>query len=778
VKSRLGFLLAIGLVVSLFTASFSAMAQNDDTDDENDAGNDATTQTHDFEIHGFDFEDPDFSGVWERTDKPVLDGNVERSWLWGPRANTEVFNEPYVEAEGGMREVQYGDKSRMEQPAENSSAAADEEDSPWVITQGLLAVELMTGNLQVGDDTFLPFPPAEIPVAGDWEDNPGPTYADMGTYMEWDARTTGNTITQYLDEDGNVSDDERFAEYGVFDRYYIQETDHNIASVFWDFMQSEGLVYENDELTTGPLFLDEFYAIGFPVTEAYWGEFRLQNEVQDILIQCFERRCLTYAPGNALEWQVESGNVGLHYHEWRYNIIGDPIADLTIGLDPVDAINPVGTEYTLTATLLEDGEPVAVDDLENVDVTIDRVSENDDDSADLTDNGNDTNGNDINAAVELENGAVTVSYTGPDTTAVDTITVEITHGEDTVQASTTKSWVLPEPEYAVELAHEHEVNPTDTPHTFTATLTEDEDAFDIASADDVSVSVLRDDATEPINFGTDDLDISVEDNVATITYTGPDAFAVDAIDVSVMVNGEEIVGEPTLTKTWCEAVVENGDSIQAAIDAADEGDTICVMPGTYNESIVIDVDGLTLWAVDGPEETTIQSDNAGTGAVGTPGVVGINADDVVVDGFTIDNEDAADGRTIRVNANVDGVTIQNNILENSVRGVQGDWDGQGGDNITIEDNVFNTDIGVGGTEGMNDVTITGNTFNTTVEGITFGEGIGTFTITSNHFAGEEDHVIDWRAAPDTAALQAIINNNTFENPVEIVGGNAIRDVAP
>jgi hypothetical protein len=35
-------------------------------------------------------------------------------------------------------------------------------------------------------------------------------------------------------------------------------------------------------------------------------------------MQCFERRCLTYTPGNDPAWQVEAGNVGQHYYAWRY----------------------------------------------------------------------------------------------------------------------------------------------------------------------------------------------------------------------------------------------------------------------------------------------------------------------------------------------------------------------------------------------------------------------------------------------------------------------------
>jgi hypothetical protein len=43
----------------------------------------------------------------------------------------------------------------------------------------------------------------------------------------------------------------------------------------------------------------------------------------DVLIQCFERRCLTYTPDNAPEWQVESGNVGQHYYRWLYEQDGE-----------------------------------------------------------------------------------------------------------------------------------------------------------------------------------------------------------------------------------------------------------------------------------------------------------------------------------------------------------------------------------------------------------------------------------------------------------------------
>ena len=47
-----------------------------------------------------------------------------------------------------------------------------------------------------------------------------------------------------------------------------------------------------------------------------------------MLIQAFERRVLTYMPGNPPAFQVEMGNVGAHYRDWRYggpgNMGGSP----------------------------------------------------------------------------------------------------------------------------------------------------------------------------------------------------------------------------------------------------------------------------------------------------------------------------------------------------------------------------------------------------------------------------------------------------------------------
>src|SRR5262249_57557546 len=57
---------------------------------------------------------PAFRRVWQRTDLPVQQGVGGYSWLWGPEPFTPVLGEALAEGQGGRRDVQYFDKSRME----------------------------------------------------------------------------------------------------------------------------------------------------------------------------------------------------------------------------------------------------------------------------------------------------------------------------------------------------------------------------------------------------------------------------------------------------------------------------------------------------------------------------------------------------------------------------------------------------------------------------------------------------------------------------------------
>lgn len=221
--------------------------------------------------------------------------------------------EPYSEAPTVSRLVQYYDKTRME----ITNPTADRS-SPWYVTNGLLAKELVTGELQLGDATFVPREPAQVNVAGDPDDSNAPTYASFSALLAQSPLPLGRIISQTVDRSGTVGEDTTLAQYNVRALVHIPETNHTVASVFWDFMNSQGLVYHNWRFRGDALFPNPFYATGFPLTEAYWARVRVGGTPKWVLVQVFERRVLTYTPDNPPGWQVEAGNVGQHYYRWRY----------------------------------------------------------------------------------------------------------------------------------------------------------------------------------------------------------------------------------------------------------------------------------------------------------------------------------------------------------------------------------------------------------------------------------------------------------------------------
>jgi hypothetical protein len=263
-----------------------------------------------------------FQRTWERTDQPVVTGQAQRTWMWGPDAFTGALTEPYAESPDGQRTVQYFDKSRME--ITHPSAV---DDGLWYVTNGLLVVEMVEGYVQTGDTARDDSPaPAEVTIAGD----PGqrPSYADIDRFglRAQPARDEGALVTQWVDAQGvrDAGPNELPAFISVTKRVTAPRIDHSIASVFWDFMTSSGAVYEDGEVVTSDLFQNPFYATGYPITEAYWSVLQVGGEYRPILWQCFERRCLTYTLTNPDGWQVEAGNVGQHYYEWRYSGVVAP----------------------------------------------------------------------------------------------------------------------------------------------------------------------------------------------------------------------------------------------------------------------------------------------------------------------------------------------------------------------------------------------------------------------------------------------------------------------
>jgi thermitase len=254
-----------------------------------------------------------FDQTWSPADNPVASGSADRTWVWGPDPIATGF-EAYGESASGERLIRYYDKARMEI---NDPAAFGSD--PWFVTNGLLARELISGKMQIGDQTFQTRAPARIVVAGDWGDSSSPTYSAFANLLGAAPASPGSVLTSRVSANGQVQDDQQFAQYNVYAAWYVPETNHQIASVFWTYLNSLGLIDMGGELVIGPLFEPTFYATGLPITEAYWTEARVNGVLSDVLVQCFERRCLTYTPSNPVNWQVEMGNVGQHYFNWRYN---------------------------------------------------------------------------------------------------------------------------------------------------------------------------------------------------------------------------------------------------------------------------------------------------------------------------------------------------------------------------------------------------------------------------------------------------------------------------
>jgi len=255
-----------------------------------------------------------FGNTWAHDDQPVGAGRVNRTWMWGPSADGAPLVEAYAQSPNDQRKVQYFDKTRMEITHPNGDAS-----SIWYVTNGLLAKELITGQMQTGDYTFETRLPARINVAGDASDPNGPTYATFNTLMSYGATPNGWTIVQTVDRSGNVGTDQNLENYGVTAIDVGSPTKHTVASVFWDFMNSSGTVYQNGNYVASKLFDNPFYATGYPLTEPYWTNVLVGGVQKQVLVQVFERRVLTYTPSNPDGWKVEAGNVGLHYYEWRYD---------------------------------------------------------------------------------------------------------------------------------------------------------------------------------------------------------------------------------------------------------------------------------------------------------------------------------------------------------------------------------------------------------------------------------------------------------------------------
>jgi len=231
------------------------------------------------------FADPAFGTQWQA-------GEAIAPNFWGATLVAAPANpqEPYG---SGMRLVQYFDKGRMEKGADGS------------VTNGLLTTELITGKLQLGDSAFDTRQPAVIPLAGD-PANTGPTYAQVqanaAQLLAGAPAAMNAPVTRLLDSMGKLGT----TTVGGSDPQaitvaYDAATQHNVPTAFATYRGAASVA-----------------AIGLAIAEPFWTNVKVGGKATDVLVQAFERRVLTYTPGNADPYKVEMGNIGQHYYQWRY----------------------------------------------------------------------------------------------------------------------------------------------------------------------------------------------------------------------------------------------------------------------------------------------------------------------------------------------------------------------------------------------------------------------------------------------------------------------------
>jgi Ca2+-binding RTX toxin-like protein len=212
-------------------------------------------------------------------------------------------------------------------------------------------------------------------------------------------------------------------------------------------------------------------------------------------------------------------------------------------------------------------------------------------------------------------------------------------------------------------------------------------------------------------------------------------------------------------------------TIQEAIDAASDGDTIFVMPGTYAETVIIDK-LVKLYGAKGD----IKGDAAGRGTGETVIAGGIHlqdgADGSTIDGFTIQDGAVISGSRV-------GIYIQDAediIIENSVFDRDEAFDGyrailttSGGANggLLVSDNVFSGwATGVYLNPGAADAAIAGNVFTGNNVGVSI-DGPDGAVVSGNSFVSSDfEHL---GLGPGTTDPTVTLTGNDFGDGVRAVG---------
>lgn len=238
--------------------------------------------------------------IWERDDAVVASGRATRPWMWGPGPFYTNY-EPFTGTPGASHLVQYFDKGRLEINDPDADRG-----SPWFVTSGRLVSEMVAGEAEAGGGQAYKVGPANVAVAGDGGAQSA-TYASFRGVLAGVPPSEGRTVEALLEASGKVTALGAPPTKVTLARREAA-TGHHWADVFWRFANAPDR----------PARFDWLYTLGYPITEPYWVQVPVSGKSQAVLVQLFERRSLTFNPANPAALQVEMGNVGRHYFQWRY----------------------------------------------------------------------------------------------------------------------------------------------------------------------------------------------------------------------------------------------------------------------------------------------------------------------------------------------------------------------------------------------------------------------------------------------------------------------------
>jgi hypothetical protein len=203
-------------------------------------------------------------------------------------------------------------------------------------------------------------------------------------------------------------------------------------------------------------------------------------------------------------------------------------------------------------------------------------------------------------------------------------------------------------------------------------------------------------------------------------------------------------------------VPANQPTIQAGINAASNGDTVLVAPGTYNENINFNGKAITVKSSNGAKVTIIDGQQLSSVVTFSSGET--NA--AVLNGFTIQNGNAGEGGGITVGSSP--LIINNRIIGNG--GCDGVGIGVGFGSPVIRGNIISNNVRTGCSGGLGGGGIS-------VRGASSTQIIGNVISNNNAGDGVGGGGISLFAAGTPTIMNNIISSNTVQT-----GGGAISMV--